>query len=339
MNRVVFACDAGVDLGIGHVMRCLGLAEELRTRGCDCVFVADLGSVGWVKAQVVAHGFGTSPPGDAAAILALEPSTVVIDSYTLAPTVSIGIRAAGVPVLAIVDGATRGQSGDLYVDQNLGADDLPAPDGTPRLAGLDYVILRDAVLRARLARDPVRPDRRTLRVLAYFGGTDAAGAAPAVTSALIATDAALDMTVVAANAALARALWQIPVGDRQILTVIAPTSDLHRLAGNADLVSCAAGTSLWEMLCIGAPVAAVRVVDNQDEVYHRVLAAGAIAGLGHVEQVRRDPAAATATLLTLLRDEAARERLREVGRSMVDGRGRGRVADALLALRSTPVAA
>jgi spore coat polysaccharide biosynthesis predicted glycosyltransferase SpsG len=337
MTRVVFACDAGPIRGIGHVMRCLALAEELAAREVDCVFVADLADVPWAAAQVTARGFAIrqhaqSHPGLAATIIDLAPDAVVLDSYDAPPAVSADLRSAGVPLLTIVDGETRGQTGDLYVDQNLGSEHLAGPLDAPRLAGLGYALLRTEVLRLRPPAPPTGARQDPPRVLAYFGGTDAYGAGPLLAAALVASGEAFDATFVAPRPRLRAAIDDLPVGAGQRITAIDPTDALMSLAVDADVVISASGTSLWELLCLGAATAIVWVIDNQELGYGRVMAAGLAAGLGHLDDVRADPSDAAKVLGTLLRDVAWRDRLRAIGWALVDGLGRARVADALLAL-------
>jgi spore coat polysaccharide biosynthesis predicted glycosyltransferase SpsG len=166
-------------------------------------------------------------------------------------------------------------------------------------------------------------------VVAYFGGTDAFGASPPVMGALAGSGEPFDARVVVPRPELRAELDAVALVDGQRLAVIEPTSRLMSLAAEADLVISAAGTSLWELLCIGAATAAVRVADNQAIGYDRAVASGVAAGLGSLDDIRADPAAATAELRRLLRDVAHRDRMRATGWAMVDGLGRRRVAAAL----------
>ena len=63
--------------------------------------------------------------------------------------------------------------------------------------------------------------------------------------------------------------------------------------------------------------------------YDRVVAQGAVAGVGRLDELRADPTEGTAVLAGLLTDASQQERLRELGGRLVDGRGRERVADAM----------
>jgi spore coat polysaccharide biosynthesis predicted glycosyltransferase SpsG len=313
-------------------MRCLALAEELAARGSTVRFVADLADLPFAARRLAAAGLPWVPPGPdpvTAVLGAGAPDAVVLDSYLLPPSVGARLHAAGVPVLALVDGDSPVQPADLYLDQNLGAERDPGP--APRLAGLRYALQRAEIRAHRPARPPVARAGRC-GVLAFFGGTDPYGAAPVLAAALAATGVPCDTTVVAATPQLAAAVHAVPVPAEQARRVIGPTDELARLVTEADLVVAAAGTSAWELACLGAAAALVCVVDNQRAGYRRAVGTGAVAGLGELAALRADPAPATTALRWLLSDRAERTRLHATAWHLVDGHGTGRVADALAAL-------
>ena len=127
VKRVGVRCDVGPGQGIGHVMRCLALAEEVRRRDVELVFVCDAHTVPWAAAQIASRGFEVerevSTPEEHLELFArLGLDAVVFDSYDLDASVYPAARATGVPTLAIVDGDFRGAEADLLVDQNLAAE-------------------------------------------------------------------------------------------------------------------------------------------------------------------------------------------------------------------------
>ncbi|WP_027346625.1 PseG/SpsG family protein [Hamadaea tsunoensis] len=336
--RIGLRCDAGPTTGVGHLVRCVALAEELRSRGAEVVFLGDVGGVAWAERELAVRGLpllpgpGT-PAGLVAAVADLGLAALVVDSYTLDPDCAGAVRAIGVPVMAIVDGETRGQEADLYLDQNLDAElaDVKVPDGAVRLAGLRYVLLRDAVRALR----PAAPRSSTAdrpSVLAFFGGTDAFGAAPVLTRLLLATGVPCDLTVVAGSPALRSSLEALAPDA----SVIDPTDGLPSLIAASDVVVSASGTSTWELLCLGAAAGMVWVVDNQWLGYERVMIRQLAGGLGLLSDLV-DPSssaagAAVAELTRLLTSPAYRSELSARALATVDGDGRVRVADALLAL-------
>jgi spore coat polysaccharide biosynthesis predicted glycosyltransferase SpsG len=340
MTRVGFRCDAGPRTGVGHLVRCVALAEELTRRGVEVRFLSDLGGLPWAQRLLDDRGLPWAPPPATAPALAstaarLELGAVVLDSYELTPEYGEALHADGRTVLAIVDGDLRGQRADLYLDQNLDAEHAsPAlPPGTHRLAGLPYTLVRDAVRSLRPARPRPPVGGRPPHVVCFFGGTDAYRAAPVVSRLLVATTATFDATVVAADDSLAAELAALPVGTGQRITVIAPTDGLPALLAEADLAVSASGTSTWELLCLGVPSALVWVVDNQELGYRRTVDRELAAGLGHLSDLRAaGPAQQRArTLLSrLLTDVHRRADMGGRGWQAIDGCGVVRVADELL---------
>jgi spore coat polysaccharide biosynthesis predicted glycosyltransferase SpsG len=332
-------CDAGPRTGVGHLMRCVALAEELTARGMAVHFLSDLGGLDWAAAQLTSRGLPWHPaPYDTVGLVAaatrLDLDAVVVDSYELPPAHSRALRASGRAVLAIVDGDLRGQEADVYVDQNLDAElTSPAlPPGAIRLAGLDYALLRRAVRELRPARTPVASYGRTPEVVAFFGGTDAYRAAPVAGRLLIRTGMPWRATIVAADESLRRDLLALQPGPGQKLEVITPTDRLPELLAGADLVLSASGTSTWELLCLGLPAALVWVVDNQILGYERTTARGLAAGLGHLPALTEagiEARAAVDLVRSLLISPGARAALAARAWAAVDGLGTARVAEAL----------
>jgi spore coat polysaccharide biosynthesis predicted glycosyltransferase SpsG len=313
----------------------VALAEELVSRGAEVRFLSDLGGVIWATAQLTGRGLPWQPPpADAAALVAtadrLGLDALVVDSYTLPPEHSVAVRRSGRTVLAIVDGDFRGQSADIYVDQNLDSV-ITVPEATG-LAGLDYALLRSAVRQQRPAAPPVHTAARTPKVVAFFGGTDAYRAAPQAAALLAATGVPFDATVIGADESLRADLHALEIGPGQHVEIIPPTDNLPRLLAGADLAVSASGTSTWELLCLGLPAALVWVVDNQILGYERTMARGYAAGLGQLGRLGPE---SVSTLRTLLTDADLRTSLAAKAWAAVDGRGAARVADTLLAATRT----
>ncbi|MET7371712.1 PseG/SpsG family protein [Micromonospora arida] len=384
--RVGLRCDAGPRRGVGHLVRCLALAEEFLARGADVTVFGTVERLDWATAELAARGIPLLPGPDSAAELVDAArrhhlDVLVLDSYELDPAGAGALRAAGVYTLAIIDGDSRGQVADLYLDQNFGAElpapglrsapDLPglrsAPDlpglrSAPDLPGLrsglgaelpgrllagsGYALLRDTVISAR---PPVVPPAKAVsrpRVLAFFGGTDAVGAAPVLTRVLVATGHPMDLTVIVGRPEIEAEVDDVAPGRGQTIRPVPPTTSLPALITEADLVVSAAGTSTWELCCLGAPSALVCVVDNQRESYARVVRHGLAAGLGELPELTADGVAGRAarataarTLHGLLSSPQRRAMLAARAWSTVDGQGRARVVDAVFdAVRAATVA-
>lgn len=334
--RAVLRCDASAGSGVGHLVRSLALAEAAGARGWEVALLGDVDApLG--RRLVAAAGVPVRPaPADLRRALAedgdLASADVLhVDHYDVAGD----LRTAGGPLVSSIEDGTFGRRpADVVVDSTLGAEDADRPgDGSGTvLLGVRYAPLRAAVRAARRAAGtaPAHPGDD---VLVVMGGTDAFGVSAAA-ARLAARAGATRVRVVAAGAAADRVRAEAPGAE-----VLGPQDDLPALAASAGVVLSAAGTSVWELACVGVPTAILAVTENQRTGYERAVAAGIAVGLGGLDAVRAGDDGAVAALRGLVGDPDRRDAVRRAGRTLVDGLGADRVLDAWWAGLGRPVLA
>jgi spore coat polysaccharide biosynthesis predicted glycosyltransferase SpsG len=333
--RIGIRCDASRQLGVGHLVRCVALAEEMTSRGWQVEVFGDLGGLAFAERQVLTRGFGlrrvpADPVDQVCALRAANLDALVVDSYTLPSQVTADLIDTGLPLLALVDGALRGQRAHVYVDQNIGAeaDTAPVHDGSSRLAGTEYALLRDAV-RTRRPRSAWTPRGGIPSVVVSFGGTDAFGMTAIAAEALAAAGEPFRAVVVSADGAMQRRVAELRLPPGASLTVSEPFDDFPAVLAGADLVLGAAGTSVWEYCCLGVPAAVAAVAENQQGSYRRLIDSGTVLPLGTLTDIRADEATFRIAVKRALLDEDLRTATATAAYALVDGEGRVRVVDAL----------
>jgi UDP-2,4-diacetamido-2,4,6-trideoxy-beta-L-altropyranose hydrolase len=351
--RAAFRVDASLHIGIGHLSRCLTLADALRARGVGTRFVcrhlteagaAMIGARGHELAQLPAgsaaapHGWlGVAPEEDAAqsaALLAPERwDWLVIDHYALDARWERQLRGAAAQLLVIDDLDDRPHDCDLLLDQNLhAAGDAryadKVPGGVRRLLGPHYALLRGEFREAR-SRAPPR-EHGVRRILLSFGGTDAANYTAVAVQALRQLDlSGRDVDVVIGADHPHR---QDLTGECEAagFALHVQPPNLAALMAAADLAIGAAGSMSWERCCVGLPCLALAVAANQQQL----LRAAALAGALYAPGAAPDDAAGLARQLRALLDNPLLlESLSRTASRLVDGRGVQRVLRAMGVLR------
>ncbi|WP_308916537.1 UDP-2,4-diacetamido-2,4,6-trideoxy-beta-L-altropyranose hydrolase [Jannaschia sp. LMIT008] len=342
MTRVLIRADAAIDIGAGHVARCLALAGALRDRGARVSF-ACADRPGHMMDAVRAGGFACNAlpvmpeDADAAATarLARDADRVIVDHYDLGAAWE---AAMSVPVMTI-DDVGRDHRCDILLDQNLGAAAADYADRVPAdallLIGPDHALLRPDFERARDAALTARRDRAARRLLVTMGGTDPGDTTGWALDALAGHPpaAALDLTVVLGPAAPHLDAVRIRVeawpGPARLLV---GTDRMAALMAEADLAVGAAGSTSWERCCLGLPAATLAWADNQRGIARALDRAGA------ARAVAQDDAALRGAVDTLL-DDDARAAMTAAAAALCDGQGAGRVADVILARTARGAAA
>lgn len=324
MTLALLRCDATPEGGVGHLVRALSVAQAARAAGWQVEICGTVSSpLG--EAMVVAAGIEVVDPGDDLAVLAAErgATLVHVDDYAAPVTARANAARADVLLSSMEDGAFGRRPADVVVDPTVGAQVRGRPDdGSGEvLLGVAYAPMRPEVRAARdarAAREASGPADR-LRAVVVMGGTDAVGAAPVVAAVCARSAKVGTLTVVAPPER-----WEevrAAVGPRAV-ELVEPFPGLLDLAAASDVVVSAAGTTAWELACIGVRTLLVPVVDNQRAGYRAALELGLAEGLGVLDELRSDVGAAARVLDSAL--AARRPRPRET----VDGEGAARVVEA-----------
>lgn len=326
--KVAFRLDANAEIGTGHLMRCLALAERLIAAGVDCHFFChDLPDT--LHPLLASYsGQPLATPDDIAPIAALQPDWLVIDHYLIGWDIEARLAPYCRQLLVIDDLADRAHHCHYLLDQGPCRQATDYRDLVPAdsrlLLGTDFALLRPAY--RQLARDRAFTWRKGL---ICFGGADPAGASLITLDSLARITSAHDIawTVVAGPAssdwaALSARLAETPLRH---ITLIQHSSQMPQLMAAHDFTIGAAGGMTWERACIGLPTLAVPIVDNQAFNDAAIAHYHIAVRLGLRELA--DPACLEAALRHL-HDEA--DAYRQRGQDLVDGLGLDRLASLIL---------
>ncbi len=342
-DLLLIRVDAGPDVGTGHAMRCLALAQGWKDGHGEVVF-AQAETLPAFEERVRREGIpvvslsaepGSPADAKATADLARErhAAWTVLDGYRFDGRFQEAIVAAGSRLLAIDDfGHAGSYPADLVLNQNAGAEaSLYSKKGehTQLLLGPRYVLLRRTV-RAGAVRDRSVPPTAS-RVLVTFGGVDSHDLTSKTLRGLGRTklpNLQVRVIVGPGNPHVARLEAAVKGSHAQVRLERDP-GDMAGLMAWADLAIAGAGTTSWELAYLGVPSLLVATADNQRSVAENLAAAGACVSLGWYEDVTEDRIADA--VRRLASDAPSRQELSRRGRELVDGEGVPRVVTAMKA--------
>lgn len=338
--KVVIRADASPAIGSGHVMRCLCLADVLRTRGASVRFVSRA-LPEQLAQMLIAHGHQMiSLPNDAAVDEALDAEQTlaacgpcdwfVVDHYALGAAWETALRGAA--RLFAIDDLARPHRCDLLLDQNFHPEPdrryaSHVPDDCTLLLGPRYALLRPEFAQARQRVEP--RDGEVRRLLVFVGGMDTDNVTEMVLQAIALVDRA-DLAVDVVIGALhpARERVQARCAALPDARCHIQTCDMATLLADADLAIGAGGSATWERCALGVPTLGLCLADNQREVLFH----GSRRGFLYAPDAAADDASALALhLRALLANSGLRHHLSRTGLDLVDARGAQRVAAALVA--------
>jgi len=335
-------CEYSEEIGFGHLMRCLALARELKSRGYRVLMLSENGcpNIQGRYVDAIEQWYTTTEAigsiKDAIGLVKLakeiDATLLILDFYNISASYQMEIHGAGLRWLQFDGFASQPLWADWVVSMSPAADIekyliQKRNSKTVFLLGPKYAILRPDF---KGRRDRVGTSGDVGRVLLSFGGGDDQG-----------------MTLFCLDA-IGNSSWKgdvVAIVGRENPHVEQISSWAHRYGGgrvhvsidepymagvmsDCDMAVISGGMTTFEAAALGLPTLMICLADNQRENIKAWDHLGVSVDLGDasklvtVDFIRR--------FLALAEDENGRREMSRRGREIVDGRGAERVAEQIL---------
>lgn len=347
-----FRADANGQIGYGHLMRCLTIAESCEKTGLCPVFVtADEAARG----KILDRGFPClilrtdyrdmeSELGKLKTLLADE-APVVLDSYHLTEHYVETIKENGHLIVWMDDLKEHEYAVDMLINYNVYAKQLAYPaDGKTDVSGSPAGKKNDSCMYLLgPSYAPVRPsfrrESRTVRekldtVLVTTGGSDSYGAGAWFAKLLAELLPGTKILVVCGPYVERKEELYRLTKQYENVDVIEGCSDLAPVMLQSDLAVAAAGSTLYELCAVGLPSILYYVADNQRPGAEAFAYETGALNFGDIraDGFRAQAAVRLTAALTKLAAASERQKLSDAMHALVDGNGAGRIAEALTKL-------
>ena len=356
-NTLIFRTDATSDIGIGHTMRCISLADywkkqkgevifvgyfdsnELRKRICEAGFdymflqKPDRHDLSWLedlsnRNLPAAHFYGVDRDET-------NFTWVVVDGYHFSEKFLRQIKSAGYKVLCLDDTIHLTEySADIIVNQSVGVNviDYHCPPNTVILTGSKYRIINSCFFKREKEKSK---DNIVIKILVSFGGADSRNVTLSVIKALDGLEKRnLEVKVVAGPTnlhveSLKRELKKVRYANELLQNVDIMAS----LMTSSDIAISAGGGTSWEIAATGLPSILIPVAENQIANVQELSSAGVALTIGGIDSIGSDRFKEKINLL--IDYPEIRKKMALKGFMCIDGKGPDRIISKIRFLSET----
>ncbi|MED4228938.1 UDP-2,4-diacetamido-2,4,6-trideoxy-beta-L-altropyranose hydrolase [Neobacillus cucumis] len=316
--NVVFRVDASNEIGSGHVMRCLTLAEKLREHGVTVTFICRehvghlcdlIEEKGFKVLKLPAplrntqiplltphsHWLGAPLEEDAIQCKQLlkrcSVDLLIIDHYAIHYEWEHILRDIVRRIMVIDDLADRKHDCDLLCDptvlDNPNKYNLLVPAHCNTFLGPNYVLLRpefyEQGLHSRLRTGPVK------RIFIFFGGVDPTNETGKALGAFLELGREeIQVDVVVGRSNTHKIKLKELCNQYPNLNFHVQINNMARIMHLADLSIGAGGSATWERCYLGLPTIVWSIAENQKEICKELGRKNVIKYLGDCDLVKQE---------------------------------------------------
>lgn len=280
-KKIIFRADAGIDIGYGHFIRSLALANMLKD-DFDCTIATQTPNSYQIKEASTVCSLIKLPADETKFAQFIEmlsgDEIVVLDNYFYTTAYQKDIRKKGCKLVCIDDIHDKHYVADILI--NHGLDDkskFSVEPYTNLCLGINWALLREAFLEALSFK---KEDKQNIEnVVVSFGGVDAYNLTDKTINKICQQNPTIKIDAIVGNH------YTSTIKNKNINLNIHQNISAEEVASlfkKADLAIVSASTICFEALACKTTIAAGFYVDNQVEIYHYLLKEKHIIGLGNL---------------------------------------------------------
>ncbi|MDE7313403.1 MAG: UDP-2,4-diacetamido-2,4,6-trideoxy-beta-L-altropyranose hydrolase [Eubacterium sp.] len=342
MNKIAIRADANEQIAMGHLMRCMSVAFQLKKSVPDVIFIL---AEDYAKHLVQQNGFTCICLKHIYAQMEQEldelegilrqhgVSCLLVDSYDISYAYMKRLQKICKTVY-IDDLKHFAYPADLTVHYTYGAEQLlKTLEGSGKKPSTRYLLgIRYAPLREEFSGEAIRIREHVEQILITTGGTDPYDITIGILEK-IQDFPDIKKQVVAGkfyhNLPLLREMAQKDAS----IQISHDIPDICRVMKQCDVAVSAGGGTLAELCACGVPTVCFTLADNQLDGAKAYADAGMMLYAGDVRKDRASVLNRMTKLLEMLQgDLAQRKRMGAKAKEIVDGRGASRIAEEMLQL-------
>lgn len=327
MLKIAIRADGGPKTGMGHITRCLALAEELKCENCDITFITK--NIETVTKKLTEDGFKFIALPDLQAeeeeIIYMKEKTkvfdiLITDSYDIDLKYLDQIKKTGMFLVTVDDlNLLESYPSDIVINGNIYAEDLDYKSTygqTKFLLGTKY-----ALLRKEFRNMPPKKIKDTAEnILITMGGSDHNGFTLKILKIIKdKKDLKIDIVIGASfEEKMVNEINELIMGNGNISIYHNVNAEIMKeLMIKSDIAISAGGSTLYELAAVGVPTIVIIAADNQIRNVEYMTKAECIFNLGF--EVNKD--ILLENFNKLLYDNIKRREISSKCQKLVNGNG------------------
>lgn len=277
-RKIYFRADASADIGYGHFIRTLALADMLKD-DFKCIFVTQ-SPTEYQRSEVSkVCALVEMPATDGRFGMFLDllegDEIVVLDNYFYDTDYQRAIRDKGCQLVCIDDMHDKHYVADVVINHGLTDASLFSVESYTRLClGMDWALLRSPFLEINPTKVHLR--NTVKKIVLNFGGVDKWDLTGRVAAFLLSRLGITRITAIVGDAYQHSYIYDQRVCYKKNLS----SEEIAKTFLENDFAILPASTISFEALACGIPLASGYFVDNQIEIYHELLKNNSVLPLG-----------------------------------------------------------